>query len=139
MTGNPTRTAQRIQTISAVADGAVLTTVVLYFNHVVGIPVEAVGLVLAASAAASFALAAPLGRVADRVGLRNAAVAYALALAVALAGYTLAHSLWAYASATIAFGVARSGIASTIQAIVARATAPEQRVVARARLHTLLN
>src|SRR5690349_19948747 len=115
-TRNRTRTAQRIQTMSAVADGAVLTTVALYFNRVAGIPAEAVGLVLAASAAASFALASALGRLADPIGLRNAAVAYVLGLAAALAGYTIAHTLWAYAAATIAFGVTRSGIGSTIQA-----------------------
>ncbi|MFB9447145.1 MFS transporter [Dactylosporangium vinaceum] len=139
MTSSPTGTAQRIQAISAVADGAVLTTVVLYFNHVVGIPEATVGLVLAASAASAFALAAPLGRLADRVGLPRAAAGYALAGAAALAGYALAHTLWAYAAAAIAFGVARAGIAATIQAIAARASAPEQRVSVRARLHTVLN
>jgi MFS family permease len=139
MSKDPTPSVRRIQGISSVADGAVLTTVVIYFSHVIGISGESVGLVLAASAVTSLALAAPLGRTADRIGLRNAAVAYTLALAAALAAYTVAHTLWAYAAAAIVFGVARSGIASTIQAIVARATAPEQRVSARARLHTLLN
>jgi MFS family permease len=139
MTRNPAPFVHRIQGISSVTDGAVLTTVVLYFSHVVGISGGSVGLVLAASAMTSLALAAPLGRAADRIGLRNAAVIYSLALAAALGAYTVAHTLWAYAAAAIAFGVARSGIASTIQAIVARATAPELRVSARARLHTLLN
>lgn len=139
MTINSTRPVYRIQGISSVADGAVLTTVVLYFSHVVGLSENAVGLVLSAAAAASLALAAPLGLAADRLGLRGTAVAYSLAMAAALAAYALAHTVWAYAAAAIAFGVARSGIASTIQAIVAAQAAPEQRVPARARLHTLLN
>jgi MFS family permease len=139
MATNSTRPVYRIQGLSAIADGAVLTTVVLYFSVHVGIAESRVGLVLASAAAVSLALAAPLGRVADRIGLRRSAVAYSLAIAMALFGYTLAHSLWAYAVAGILFGVARSGIAATIQAIVAAQNAPEQRVPARARLHTLLN
>lgn len=139
MATNPTRSVYRVQGLSAIADGAVLTTVVLYFSVHVGIAESQVGLVLAAAAAVSLALAAPLGRMADRIGLRRSAVAYSLAVAVALVGYALAHSLWAYAVAGILFGVARSGIAATIQAIVAAQSIPEQRVPARARLHTLLN
>lgn len=139
MATNSTRPVYRVQGLSAIADGAVLTTVVLYFSVHVGIAEGHVGLVLASAAAVSLALAAPLGRVADRIGLRRSAVAYSLAIAIALSGYALAHSLWAYAVAGILFGVARSGIASTIQAIVAAQSSPEQRVPARARLHTLLN
>lgn len=139
MATTSTRPVFRIQTLSAIADGAVLTTVVLYFSVYVGIPEHRVGLVLAGAATAALVLAAPLGRVADRIGLRRTAVVYSLAIAVALVGYAMAHSLWVYAAFGVLFGVARAGIASTIQAIVAAQSTPEQRVPARARLHTLLN
>jgi MFS family permease len=134
-----TRRVHRIQTASAVADGAVLTTVVLYFTQVVGLAAGAVGLVLAAAAAASVALATPLGRLADRVGLARTAAGSSLGVAAALAAYAVVDSLWSYAVAGVLFGVARSGLSATIQAIVAAQTPPEQRVRARARLHTLLN
>jgi MFS family permease len=129
----------RIQAISSIADGIALTTVVLYFSHVVGLPAGSIGLVLSVSAAAALVSATPLGLLADRVGLRATAVGYSVAIAAAFAAYTVAHSLWAYACAAVVFGVARAGIAATTQAIVAAQLPPDQRVPARARLQALLN
>ena len=129
----------RIQAISSIADGIALTTVVLYFSHVVGLPAGSIGLVLSGSAAAALVGATPLGLLADRVGLRATAVGCSVAIAAAFAAYTVAHSLWTYAAAAVVFGVARAGIAATTQAIVAAQLPPEQRVPARARLQALLN
>ncbi|TDP89895.1 MFS transporter [Labedaea rhizosphaerae] len=129
----------RVQAVSSVADGALLTTVVLYFSQVVGLAENAIGVVLAVAASVALALAAPLGRLADTVGLRRMAVVYSLALAAALAVYTFAHSLWTYAAAAIVFTVARAGVAATIQAVVAAQHTPADRVMARARLQSLLN
>ena len=134
-----TRRVHRVQTASAVADGAALTTVVLYFTQVVGLPEEAVGLVLAVAAAAAAVVATPLGVWADRIGLARAAGCFSLAVAVALAAYALADSLEVYAVAGVLFGIARSALGAAVQALVAEQTAPADRVRARARLHSLLN
>ncbi|HEY0949044.1 MAG TPA: hypothetical protein VGD85_02530, partial [Nocardioides sp.] len=100
-----TQRVQRVQVASAVADGAALTIVVLYFTQVVGLPEEAVGLVLAAAAGAAALVATPLGVWADRVGLGRAAGCFSLAVAAALAAYAFADSLAAYAVAGVLFGV----------------------------------
>lgn len=139
MASHPARAIHRIQGISAVADGAVLTTVILYFSVHVHLPEQQVGLVLSASAAVALVLAAPLGRLSDRIGLRRSAVVHSVAIAVAFAGYAVAQTLWAYAVAGILFGLARSGSAATIQAIVAAHSRSAERVAERARLHTVLN
>jgi MFS family permease len=133
------RRIERIQAVSAVAEGATLSTVVLYFTQVVGLPETSVGHVLAAAALASALLAAPMGILADRIGLSRSAAILCSAVAVALAGYAVAGSLWLYAAAALLFGVARTGLGAVVQGLVAAQTAPADRVRARARLHTVLN
>jgi len=129
----------RVQVAGAVADGAALTIVVLYFTQVVGLPEQAVGLVLAAAAAAAALVATPLGVWTDRVGLGRAAGCFSLAVAAALAAYAFAGSLEVYAAAGVLFGIARAALGAAIQALVAERTPPADRVRARARLHALLN
>lgn len=134
-----TRQVHHIQLASAVADGAVLTTVLLYFTGVVGLGDAAVGQVLAAAAAAAVVLAPPLGVLTDRLGATRAAGAFSGAVGVALAAYTVADALWSYAAAAVLYGVARSGLLATVQAVVAAGTEPSGRVRARGTLHTVLN
>lgn len=74
----PQRTTLRgvyvAQTVGAVTDGVVLGTVVLYVSSVIGLRPEAIGAVLAVAAATALVLSAPLGVLADAVGLRRVAL-----------------------------------------------------------------
>ncbi|ASU59909.1 MFS transporter [Nocardiopsis dassonvillei] len=138
----PSPTVRRVyavQFVSAVTDGAVLATTVLYFGTLVGLPARMIGLVLALAAGCALLSAAPLGAVADAVGLRRAAVAHSVLVAVALAVHLVADGLWTYAVGAVLFVVAQAGVGAARHALVASQVPPAQRVRARARMHTLLN
>jgi MFS family permease len=127
------------QVIGSTIDGIALSTAVLYFSTQVGLPAEAIGVVLAAGAASALLLSVPLGMLADAVGLRRAAVGLSLVVAAALTVYALADSLWSYAIGAVLFLISQAGIGAVRQALVASTVEPEARVRSRAVLHTLLN
>ncbi|WP_226367093.1 MFS transporter [Pseudonocardia sp. ICBG162] len=137
-----TRTVRRVritQLAGSTVDGAVLATAVLYFSTRVGLAAETVGIVLAAAAACALALSVPIGVLADAIGLRRAGVGLSGLVVVALVVYALAGGLVSYAAGAICFVVAQAGIGAVRQAVVAAMVPPQDRVRARAVLHTLLN
>ncbi|AYG05329.1 MFS transporter [Gryllotalpicola protaetiae] len=138
-TASATRTVGRIQAISSTVEGAAIATVVLYFTRVIGFGDGSVGLVLALAGATALASAMPLGRLADRVGLRPMAAVFSFATAAALLLYAVADELWLYAAAAVLFAVAQAGGSGIRQALVAAHTPAPLRVAARARLQTLVN
>ena len=120
-------------------DGIALSTAVLYFHGLVGLPAQTVGFVLASASICSLVLIVPLGTLADRIGLRTSAVALSLLGAAALATYAVAGATWSYAVGAVLFMVAQAGIGAVRHAIVTSQIAASERVRARAVLHTLLN
>ncbi|OLT28917.1 hypothetical protein BJF83_13300 [Nocardiopsis sp. CNR-923] len=135
----PVRRVYAVQLISAVTDGAVLATVVLYFSTRVGLPAASIGLVLALAAGCALVTAPFLGAVADRAGRRRAAVAHSLLIGAALTVYLVADDLWTYAVGAVVFVVAQAGAGAVRHALVASYVGPERRVRARAHMHSLLN
>ncbi|MFL1379873.1 MULTISPECIES: MFS transporter [unclassified Nocardiopsis] len=127
------------QAVGAIVDGAVLATAVLYFGTRVGLPVAWIGLVLGAANLLALAAAVPLGALTDAVGARRAAIGFTCLVAASLAVYTVADGPWSYAVGAVAFVVAQTGLGASRQAVVAARVAPERRVAARGRMHTLLN
>lgn len=129
----------RMQFAGAVVDGFTLTTAVLYFSIHVGVSAGTVGYALGAGALAALLLAPVLGYVADRIGLGRAAAAYSVIAAVALGGYAWGSDGAAFAGAAVMFLVSQAGLAAVRQALVAERVSAEERVHARALMHTLLN
>lgn len=133
------RRVYAVQLISAVTDGAVLATVVLYFSTRVGLPAASIGLVLALAAGCALVSAPLLGAAADRFGRRRAAVVHSLLIGAALIVYLFAGELWTYAVGAVVFVVAQAGAGAVRHALVASCVGPERRVRVRAHMHSLLN
>lgn len=137
-----TRVLRRLcvaQGVAAVVDGAVLATAAVHFVRDVGLPTTVVGSALALGAGCALVLAAPLGVLADRTGLRRAGAAYSSLVAMALAGLALAGTAGAYTAAAMVLGIAQAGLASARHALAAAVVGPGARVRARAQLHAVLN
>ena len=127
------------QTVGSLIDGIALSTAVLYFHAHVGLSAQTVGFVLSGASICALVLIVPLGVVADRIGLRTAAVTFSLVAAAALATYAVAEATWSYAAGAVLFMVSQAGIGAVRQAIVTTQIDAAGRVRARAVLHTLLN
>ena len=140
-------------TCSAVGDGSFYVTSTIFFTRVLGLSPARVGLALSLAWGAGFVLSAPLGHLADRVGLRPAAVGLSLATALALVGVTIPVVLgsgagsgagsgvggWAFLSVVCCYGVAQSALGGVRQALLVRTVPPALLVSARARLHVAIN
>ena len=133
-------------TCSAVGDGSFYVTSTIFFTRVLGLSPARVGLALSLAWGAGFVLSAPLGHLADRVGLRPAAVGLSLATALALVGVTGPVVLrsgtgggWALLPVVCCYGVAQSALGGVRQALLVRTVPPALLVSARARLHVAIN
>ncbi|CCH75965.1 conserved membrane hypothetical protein [Nostocoides japonicum T1-X7] len=126
------------QLATSTVEGVALSTIVLQATVEVGLPESTVGMILAAGAASAMLLAMPLGHLADRWGLGRATALFAAVGASALVGYALMGSPAGFGVAAIAFAVAQSSSAAARQAL-AVAGPPQDRLVIRATMHTLLN
>jgi MFS family permease len=135
----PIRILARAQLVNSVGDGAFYVASVLYFTLVVGLPPAHVGLGLSIAWGLGFILSAPIGTLADRIGLRRSAVALAGLVAAGLALLTAIHDWAGLIAAVSVYAVAQSGLAAVRQALLVRMVDARDRVNARARLQVLLN
>jgi MFS family permease len=135
------RTLGWAATGSAVGDGAFFTTSAVFLTTVVGLTPGQVGLALTAAWGTGFVLSAPLGALADRVGLRTCAVAWSLLVSVALVALALTRhpGLVTATVVLVVYAVAQSGLGGLRQALVVTVIATDQRVSFRARLHVAVN
>lgn len=127
------------QFVGSTTDGAVLATAVLYAHRHLGVAPATVGVVLAVAAASALVLSFPIGVLADRLGPARAGAGLGVTAAAGLTAYALAGGLVAYAGAAICFAVTQAGLGAVRQAVVAAAVPPQERVRARAVMHTVLN
>jgi MFS family permease len=127
------------QLATSTVEGVALSTIVLQATVEVGLPDSTVGMILAAGAASAMLLAMPLGHLADRWGLGRATALFAAVGASALVGYALMGSPAGFGVAAIAFAVAQSSSAAARQALAVAGAPPQDRLVIRATMHTLLN
>jgi len=127
------------QLATSTVEGVALSTIVLQATVEVGVPESTVGMILAAGAASAMMLAMPLGHLADRWGLGRATALFAAVGASALVGYAVMGSPAGFGVAAIAFAVAQSSSAAARQALAVAGAPPQDRLVIRATMHTLLN
>ena len=98
------------QGVGSTIEGIGLSTAVLYFSVHVGIAPAAIGVVLTVATLAALVLVVPIGMLADRIGLKVAAVALSTVIVAAFVLYALAHGLWLYAVGATLFMVAQAGL-----------------------------
>ncbi len=127
------------QSVNAVGDGMFYVTSALFFARVVGLSPTEIGAGLSFAWAVGFLLTTPLGQLADRVGLRRAAVGLSLVTAVALALSPLSRSLALFVAVTTLYAVSQSASNAVRQALLVTLVDPEARVLARARVQTAVN
>lgn len=133
------RTLTLAQSANAVGDGGFYVVSALFFSHVVGLSAGQIGVALTLAWGTGFVMAAPLGHVADRVGLRRAAVGLAVLTAFALALSTLPRSMTLFVAVTTIYAVAQSASGAVRQALLVSLVPPPARVEARARLQAAIN
>lgn len=128
-----------LQLATSTVKGVALSTIVLQATVEVGLPESTVGMILATGAASAMLLAMPLGHLADRWGLGRATALFAAVAAAALVGYAVMGSPAGFGVAAITFAVAQSSSAAARQALAVEGAPPQDRLVIRATMHTLLN
>lgn len=137
--GGVLRVLLAAQSMNAVGDGAYYVTAALFFSRVVGLSPAQVGVGLTIAWSVGFVLATPLGQLADRVGLRRAAIGLSLLTAVALGASTLPRSMSTFVAVTSVYAVAQSGSGAVRQALLLTLVTPAERLVARGRLQAAVN
>lgn len=121
-----------------VGDGAWFTCWAVFFTRVLGFRAGTVGVVMTVAGAAALAGAAPLGRLADRVGPRGLFVALLVIGGVAMSAFTLVHSVWAFAAVACVETAANKGRGGVRDALVTGlARQRDERLAALARMRAL--
>jgi predicted MFS family arabinose efflux permease len=125
--------------IDYLGGGLFLAFSAVYFTTVVGLSTAQVGLALGIAGGASLLTAVPLGRAADRLGVRRTLVALHLCRATATAGYALVTDWWGAVAVMIVVTVADQGVAALTQALVAELAEGPRRVRVLATYRTAVN
>lgn len=133
------RRAYLAQGAGSTVEGIGLSTAVLYFSGHVGLSAHAIGGVLAFATTVALLLVLPIGVLADRIGLKRAAVGLGTLVVGAFVAYALARGLWLYAVGATLFMITQAGLGAVRQAIVADNVDAAARVRARAVMQTLIN
>ncbi|GAA4840810.1 MFS transporter [Actinomycetospora corticicola] len=133
-----------VGTSDALGLGLYLAITPLYLSQVIGLPVAAVGAVLAVAGVTSLVGAVPIGAFADRVGPRRALVVLFCARALAFLGLAVAADVGSATVILAAAGLLNRGIGPIVQSVVVPAdespTADQARSIrALARLRALRN
>jgi MFS family permease len=125
----------------AVGDGAFFTTSAVFLTTAAGLTPGQVGLALTAAWGAGFMLSAPLGALADRVGLRTCVVAWSMLVSAALVALALTGhpAVVTVTAVLVAYAVGQSGLGGLRQALVVTVIAKDRRVRFRARMHVGVN
>ncbi|MEU2429986.1 MFS transporter [Streptomyces sp. NPDC007861] len=125
--------------INTIGIGLYLAGSALFFTRAVGLTPGQVALGLGVATAAGLALMMPLGRLADRYGVKNVYVVLLVVQAAAMAAFTVADSYALFICVAIVSGVAEGGVSGTAGAFIHAISEPEERVVGRAQLRTSTN
>ncbi|MFI6597846.1 MFS transporter [Nonomuraea sp. NPDC050536] len=111
----------------------------VYFTEVVGLSISSVGLGLGLAGCLALVTAAPLGKLADRVGVRRTLVVLHLARAAGTASYAVIGEWWGFLAAVTVVTVTDQAIAALTQAFVAELATGERRGKVLAAYRTIAN
>jgi hypothetical protein len=104
----PPRLLAATMTVTMIGYGAFLTSGVLYFTRVVGLPTAQVGIGLSIAGLAALAAGVPVGHWADRRGARGAYAAMLLCEAAGMAGLCFVHEFWSFLACVCLGGAAHT-------------------------------
>ncbi|MCS7476758.1 MFS transporter [Umezawaea endophytica] len=114
------------------ANGMLLTVLILYFTTSVGIPAAQVGIGLTIAAGLRMFVGVPAGHLLDVIGVRTGTIAFHLVQGTLITGYVFVDGPVAFAVVASLVYMAESGAYSGQAALVAAAMPSEERIKARA-------
>ncbi len=124
---------------SSLGSGTYLTFSVVYYSRQLGLPPADIGRALGVAGAVGLLSALPAGRLADRVGARRAAVAFAVAELAGATGLWTARGLTSLTAFSCLLLVGERGGNVAWQALVAELVASTDRTRTMAYLRSLAN
>ncbi len=129
-----------IALVDTLGRGATMTTVAIYFTHIVGMPATAVAFAIGLGALTEFALSTPLGILADRVEPRALLVGALIAMAVFAAGLLVVTGLPGLIVVNVGLGIAGTTSRALRNMMIARVGGPTgQAVEFKAYLRAVTN
>jgi hypothetical protein len=125
--------------VDGVGTGLWLATSVLYLTRSVGLTAAQVGVGLSVGGVAGLVGTVPLGRFADRRGLRGVCVGLTLAQGGLMAGYLAVHSMVPFVLVTALFALAQRGGNAIRNALLGAVVGPAARLPVRAYCRSAAN
>ncbi|WP_406199082.1 MFS transporter [Streptomyces sp. NBC_01017] len=125
--------------VNTIGIGLYLAGSALFFTRAVGLSVGQVALGLGVATGVGLALMMPLGKLADRYGVKKIYLILLIGQAIAMASFTLVDSFPVFVCVAVVSGIAESGVAGTAGAFIHAISEPGERVVGRAQLRTSTN
>ncbi len=123
----------------AIGLGLFVTVSTIFFTRSVGLSVSQVGVGLSVAGLVGFAMAVPIGRLADHFGPRGVSVVIALIQAGVMASYTVVRSFPAFLLVVVLFSLAESGSYAARQVLVGQLAKQGSRVRLQAYQRSVLN
>jgi MFS family permease len=123
----------------AIGLGLFVTVSTIFFTRSVGLSVSQVGAGLSVAGLVGFAMAVPIGRLADHFGPRGVSVVIALVQAAVMASYVVVRSFWAFLLVVVLFSLAESGSYAARQVLVGQLARQGSRVRMQAYQRSVLN
>ena len=125
--------------MDGVGTGLWLATSVLYLTRSVGLSAAQVGAGLSVGGLVGLVGTVPLGRLADRRGLRGVCLGLTLVQAVLMAGYVAVHSVLPFVVLTAVFTLAQRGGNAVRNALLGAAAGEQHRLRVRAYCRSAAN
>jgi hypothetical protein len=123
--------------VSALGNGGWYASWALFITRVMALPIAQAGIALTVAGVAGIASAAPLGRLADRVGPREVIVTLSVVRAAAMAGFLLADGLLGLIAVSCVMSAAQQGASGVRTALIVGLTGAEDRLDALSSLRVL--
>jgi len=129
-----------IALVDTLGRGATMTTVAIYFTHVIGMPATSVAFAIGLGAFTEFVLSTPLGMLADRVEPRTLLVVSLAVMAIFAAGLILVTGLPGLVAVNVGLGIAGTTSRALRNMMIARVGGPTgQAVEFKAYLRAVTN
>jgi hypothetical protein len=135
----PARPLALVYLVDGVGTGLWLAASVLYLTRSVGLSTAQVGVGLSIGGVVGLVGAVPLGRFADRHGLRGVCIGLTLAQAVLMAGYVAVRSVLPFVALTALFTLAQRGGNAVRNALLGAAVGERHRLRVRAYCRSAAN
>lgn len=125
--------------VNALGNGGFATISALYFTKVAGIPIPALGLVLAVAGGAGLVVGPVIGRLSDRMSPKQLYAALLVFQGVGVAAYSLPVPYPVIAALLVVVVVAERGAAASRGTFIGRLVSRSRRVTYRARVRAITN